>query len=240
MSDVLTRRVLISPHLDDLALSCFGALTGGGEAVTVFTADPDADGLLSEWDAQCGAASSRELMARRRSEDAAAMDLAGATSRHLGFAEQHHRSAPLVAAELTAALAGVLTGATEVWVPAAVFGNPDHAVVRSATFAALQASPVPRVWLYAEYPYHQYLSPGAPTAAALADWFRQRVQTGASDARATPVVRSLDPQTADRKRRAVASYASQLAPLDRTLDGRLLDVDLLRDEFAWQLRGATA
>jgi LmbE family N-acetylglucosaminyl deacetylase len=239
MSAVSTRRVLISPHLDDLALSCFGALSCGGDAVTVFTADPDVDGLLSEWDAQCGAPSSRALMARRREEDATAMTLAGAAGVHLGFAEQHHRSAPLVPADLAAALAAALDGATEVWVPAAVYGNPDHAVVRSATFSVLGTVPAAAVWLYAEYPYHQYLAPGTSTAEALAGWFRQRVQPGASDARATPAVRVLDPETADRKRRAVEAYASQLAPLDRTLGGRLLDPDLLRAEYAWQLRGAT-
>jgi LmbE family N-acetylglucosaminyl deacetylase len=238
VTDVSSRRVFISPHLDDLALSCFGAMRDGDEAVTVFTADPQADGLLSDWDARCGAVSSRALMARRRGEDIAAMALGGAVPRHLPFAEQHHRSTELDPSVLASALAEVLSGATEVWVPAAVYGNPDHAVVRSVTFSVLAKAPVASVWLYAEYPYHQYLAPGSSTAAALADWFRQRVHQGASADRATPTLRSLDPATAARKRTAVETYASQLAPLDHTLGGRLLDAGLLRDEYAWHLRGA--
>jgi LmbE family N-acetylglucosaminyl deacetylase len=241
MSDRPTRRVLVSPHLDDLVLSCFGALSDGGEALTVFAGEPDTDGLLSDWDARCGAVSSRELMARRRDEDLAAMALAGASVRHLPFAEQHHRHAPIDPAALADALARSLAGASEVWVPAAVYGNPDHALVRSATFAVLARVPVPAVWLYAEYPYHQYLAPSSgDTAAALADWFRQRVHSGASAGRAAPSVRTLEPVDAARKRAAVECYASQLAPLDRTLDGRLLDADMLREEYAWQVRGAAS
>jgi LmbE family N-acetylglucosaminyl deacetylase len=247
------RRTLLSPHLDDLALSCFGALRPGDTALTVFTADPSADGLLSDWDAQSGAASSKELMATRRAEDRAAMALAGATVRHLPFGEQHHRAGADVAAPLAAALADELADATEVWVPAAVFGNPDHALVRSVAFSVLAKLSVSSVWLYAEYPYHQYLSPvsadgpapgsgsvRASTVPALADWFRQRVHAGAPDARANPTVRVLDDAELALKQQAVQCYRSQIAPLDRTLGGRLLESELLRDEYAWQVRGVPA
>jgi LmbE family N-acetylglucosaminyl deacetylase len=253
MAAASTHRVLVSPHLDDLVLSCFGALlTGPGTAavtaVTVFTAEPDRAGVLSDWDAQCGADSSRELTRRRRDEDRRAMSLAGAAVDHLPFLEQHHRAEAADTGGFTGALAEALAerlaGATEVWVPAAVYGNPDHSLVRSVTFSVLARVPVPSVWLYAEYPYHQYLSPGPAsrqrTAADLAAWFRQRVQSGASDRRAAPTVRTLDPAEVALKRQAVGCYASQLAPLDRTLDGRLLDPHLLLDEYAWQLRGAPA
>ncbi|GAA0802235.1 PIG-L family deacetylase [Spirilliplanes yamanashiensis] len=220
--------MLLSPHLDDVALSCFGALAGG-VAATVFTASPARPGVLSAWDADCGASSSRDLMAARRAEDEAAAALAGATARHLGFAEQHHRDEPLDVAALTAGLADLTAGAAEVWVPAAVYGNPDHATVRSAAFAALARAAVPSVWLYAEYPYHVYLT---RSGEDLASWFARRVPSADPE----PVVRTLTGGELARKRAAVSCYASQLGPLDRTLGGRLLDDDLLGVEYAWRVR----
>jgi LmbE family N-acetylglucosaminyl deacetylase len=226
------RRVLVSPHLDDVALSCFGALAGG-VAATVFTAGPAGDGVRSAWDAHCGASSSRELMATRRAEDRRALSDSAVTVRHLPFAEEDYRDGPVDAGAVEEALAELFAGAAEVWLPAAVYGNPDHATVRRCGFAALRRAAVPAVWLYAEYPYHQYLDDArTSTLDALAGWFAARVRAGA----AAPAVRVLDDATLAAKRRAVGCYASQLGPLDRALGGRLLDDGLLRHEYAWRLR----
>jgi LmbE family N-acetylglucosaminyl deacetylase len=230
--DTPDAKVLVSPHLDDVVLSCFGALPGG-LAATVFTAGPGGPGVRSAWDAACGASSSRDLMAIRRAEDLTALSQPGVTARHLAFAEDHYRDGPLDAAAVAAALAELFAGAAEVWLPAAVYGNPDHATVRRCGFAALKGTAVPTVWLYAEYPYHQYLTDdGASTVDALAGWFAERVRSGS----AGPAVRVLDDEALARKRHAVGCYASQLGPLGRTVGGRLLDDELLRHEYAWRLR----
>jgi LmbE family N-acetylglucosaminyl deacetylase len=225
-------KIVLSPHLDDLALSCFDALSDA-VAATVFTAGPDGPGVLSAWDAACGASSSRDLMAARRDEDRRALAATDVTVRHLGFAEDHYRAVPLDATALEGALADLFAGATEVWLPAAVHGNPDHSTVRRHAFAALRHVPVPTVWLYAEYPYHQYLAAGrSSTVDALAEWFASRIRAGT----AVPAVRALDDAALTRKRQAVGCYVSQLGPLNRTLGGRMLDDDLLRHEYAWRLR----
>lgn len=226
------RRILVSPHLDDAVLSCFGALSTDAVVVTVFSDAPE-DARLSDWDARCGATSSRELMARRRSEDDEALALTGARARRLAFREQAYGEPPPLT-ELSEALAAELSGADEVWLPAAIGGHPDHVRARAAGFAALAAAPTASVWLYAEYPYHQYLARALPSGdpvEALRDWYAERM---GSDVKVT--VQHLPASLIERKRAAVGCYASQLGALDATVGGRLLDADLLAAEYAWPLR----
>jgi LmbE family N-acetylglucosaminyl deacetylase len=98
-------------------------------------------------------------------------------------------------------------------------------------FAALAAVPAATIWLYGEYPYHQYLTRWTGTATpadALAAWFGERLGSATA-----PRVLTAD---ADAKRAAVACYTTQLAPLQATVDGHLLDESLLAAEYAWLLR----
>jgi LmbE family N-acetylglucosaminyl deacetylase len=231
MAGPLLRRVVVSPHLDDAVLSCFAVLSGA-TVVTVLSGGPDTAGVLSDWDAQCGTGSSRDLMATRRTEDLAALALAGAQAVHLPFREEHYGGTGVEPAELAAELAD----ATEIWLPAGIGGNHDHVRTRAAGFAAIAALPAAAVWLYAEYPYHQYLTRWTGSAdplAALATWFGERLGSAA----VRPIAR---PAEATAKRAAVACYATQLPPLQATIGGHLLDEDLLATEYAWLLRkGAT-
>lgn len=67
--------LLLSPHLDDAALSC-GALLDRTEAVTVldvFTHRPDPE-QFTDWDRQCGFTGSHAAMAARWAEEQAAFD----------------------------------------------------------------------------------------------------------------------------------------------------------------------
>jgi LmbE family N-acetylglucosaminyl deacetylase len=81
-----SRRIaVVSPHLDDAALSC-GALIAGCPDVTVITlfAGVPADGSQSTaWDRACGFYTAEEAMAARREEDRAAMTSLGAAVRQL-------------------------------------------------------------------------------------------------------------------------------------------------------------
>ena len=97
----MSKRVhlFISPHLDDVALSCGGYvrhLTSAGELVsvlTVFTADPPAGTTLS-WFARRNQSAWRlsdAPFAARRGEDAAAMQLLGAQYRHLDCLDAIYR-----------------------------------------------------------------------------------------------------------------------------------------------------
>jgi len=91
--------LFVSPHLDDVALSCGGYvryLTRAGELVivlTVFAADLPAGTALS-WLARRNQTAWRlgdAPFAARRDEDAAAMQLLGAQFRHLNFLDAIYR-----------------------------------------------------------------------------------------------------------------------------------------------------
>lgn len=91
--------LVLSPHLDDAALSCGGwihRLASEGRrvlVVTVFTADPPGEGWFSDlardlhgrW--QLG----NDAVAVRRGEDHQALDILGADLRHLGFLDALYR-----------------------------------------------------------------------------------------------------------------------------------------------------
>jgi LmbE family N-acetylglucosaminyl deacetylase len=216
------RRMVVSPHLDDAVLSCFAALEGA-TVLTVFTDGP-ADDSVTNWDAGCGARSSRELMALRREEDRRALAACGADVQHLGYQESAYGDTPQ--SEIVATLAAELTGAGEVWMPAAVAAHLDHANVRAATAAALP--PGTSVWLYADYPYRRYLG-GADATAGLTLWFAHRFPAAREIS-----IRPVADVTA--KREAVRCYASQLPSLQATVDGTLLDDEHLGTEYAWRLR----
>lgn len=78
--------LVLSPHLDDAMFSAFEIIRRtDAEVWTVFAGAPS-DDSCTEWDRGCGAASSRELVRRRRAEDLAAFDGLRSTVRHLeGF-----------------------------------------------------------------------------------------------------------------------------------------------------------
>ncbi|GIV85148.1 MAG: GlcNAc-PI de-N-acetylase [Candidatus Roseilinea sp.] len=153
--------LFISPHLDDVALSCGGLvyrLASAGRSVTiatVCTADPPVDWPLSEaaqhehrqW--QLG----DQPYQGRRAEDMHACRLLGATPLHLNLLDAIYRrdahGAPLYTNDFIggavhpydwqaqfpqarAALALLVQGATQVYCPLAIGGHVDHVIVRRA------------------------------------------------------------------------------------------------------------
>lgn len=93
------RHLILSPHLDDAALSCGGAIhrwTASGESVlvvTVMTADPPAGDLSAFAEQQHAqwALPPREAYAIRRAEDRAALGVLGADLAHLAFLDCIYR-----------------------------------------------------------------------------------------------------------------------------------------------------
>ncbi|MFI5796305.1 PIG-L deacetylase family protein [Streptomyces sp. NPDC051677] len=91
------RLVVLSPHLDDTALSCGAAVaaaaTAGADVVAVTVFDGDPQGPLSaaarEFHRTCGHGD--DAMAHRRAEDDAAMARLGATPVRLGLPEALYR-----------------------------------------------------------------------------------------------------------------------------------------------------
>ncbi|SMO58019.1 N-acetylglucosaminyl deacetylase, LmbE family [Geodermatophilus aquaeductus] len=92
------RVVAVSPHLDDAAFSVGGtlaALADAGHEVTVVTcftrSVPDPAGFALACQLDKGLTADVDYMALRRAEDAAAMAVLGAVSRHLDLPEAPHR-----------------------------------------------------------------------------------------------------------------------------------------------------
>jgi LmbE family N-acetylglucosaminyl deacetylase len=222
--------VVLSPHLDDAALSCGGRIARavrGGRRVTiatVFTRDEPveppsalASNLRRWWRLPPG-----EVMVRRRAEDVAASGVLGAEAVHLDFAEAPYRidasgaalyatlpalfgavdaaDEPLVD-ELAARLADRFT-ASEIIGPLGVGNHVDHQVVRRALERAR-----PDAAFYEEFPYTEW------------KFFAVRRALGEPRAWRADVLPLADDEVAARLA-AIEAYASQLGTLFRT-PGRL-------------------
>ena len=169
--------VYLSPHFDDVALSCGGLVweqTHRGEAVSVWTAcagEPPA-GSLSRFaeDLHRRWGTGLQAAALRKQEDLASCAVLGASARHYSvpdciyrrggesylplytsegalFGPLHPADAPLVE-RLAAELASELPENAEVASPLALGGHVDHRLVRLA--AERLGKPL---WYYADVPY---------------------------------------------------------------------------------------
>src|SRR4051794_35229184 len=98
-----SRKVVVSPHLDDAVLSCWHVLQDGeATVVTVFAGVPE-PGTRGWWDRLTGSDDSAARMRERLREDDAALGLGGATPLRLDLLDEQYRSngaAPGIAAEL--------------------------------------------------------------------------------------------------------------------------------------------
>ncbi|WP_454688775.1 PIG-L deacetylase family protein [Achromobacter aloeverae] len=195
------RLLVISPHLDDGALGCGLLLTAAARArvVTVHTAMPAAAPAATKWDRDCGFADSRDAMRARLDEDARAMAVLGAEAGHLEFLDSQY--GPLPSRER---LAKALAGEIDAYAPDVVamplgLHHCDHERVREA---ALLVLPQRRRLLWVGYEDEFYRYRAGVLQRVLGQLARRRV-------RATPIecAGHGDPE---RKRLAVAAYASQL------------------------------
>ena len=225
--------LVVSPHLDDAALSC-AALLDRGEAVDVLTLfsgapEPPRQGW---WDERCGFASSAESMPARRREEERALAPDGHRIHLLDLLEQQHfdgprpaREADLIAEAVRDRLAEMGGGSVAVpagagwapyWLPTRVAKrlreprgpepHDDHVFTRDAVLGAglRDAS----LLLYEELPY---LWGGSAERAA-------RRAAHAHGYRAHLEVVSVD---RERKASRLAEYASQmpyLSPPEGPLD----------------------
>jgi len=245
--------IYLSPHLDDVALSCGGHIwqrTMAGQrilVVTVMAGDPPKEALSTfaqllhtRWELAADA------VAARRAEDIAACQIMGADWRHgplpdCIYRHDGHSGEPLYP-DVTAIFAEVhpadeavcqaliswleeLPPAREWVVPLTVGHHVDHQLTRRAAAAAANCP----VYYYEDYPYVQ--KPGAlalvldPAAA----W--------------QPVVIALDQAALQARFAAVAAFVSQVgsffvdqADLERQIGNYAAGVG---GERLWQQTGAT-
>src|SRR4051812_3102072 len=120
-----SRRVVISPHLDDAVLSCWHVLDGGeATVISVFTGVPDA-GTTGWWDKLTGTDDSPARVRERLREDERAMSLPAAPPTPLDPLDEQYRhngATPPVAE----ALAEHVADADEVYAPLGLFFSSDH------------------------------------------------------------------------------------------------------------------
>ena len=169
--------VYLSPHLDDVVLSCGGLIweqSQAGRDVSIWTVcagEPPsgrlssfAESLHDRWE------TSQAADLRRREEDLVSCKLVGANSRHLTIPDCIYRQSPISGAhlytteaslfdavhpdeqclidELSTELKRTLPAEVELVCPYGIGGHVDHRLTR----AAAERLRVP-LWFYADYPY---------------------------------------------------------------------------------------
>lgn len=207
------RIVVVSPHFDD-AVQGAGHLLAtypGSVVVTVFAGRPPAyPDPPSEWDALGGFHAGDDVVALRRDEDAAALELLDASHRWLEFADHQYLdpddrpTGEAVAPSLGEALEEL--GPTAVFLPMGL-GNPDHVVTHDAGLLVRGAglAGADPVWFC--YEDHGYKHIPGLLAWRVATLFKAGVWP-------TPAIVPVVPDPA-RKQAAVEAYRSQVPPLER-------------------------
>jgi LmbE family N-acetylglucosaminyl deacetylase len=156
---------VVSPHLDDAALSCSLLLAAnpGSYVTTVFAAGPESVRPLTRWDR--GAKyfpEGADVTGVRRGEDISATALVRATAIHLSYWDRQYRNEcygyqGLTDEELPGAIAATLAScrpqaSAAAWVIPLGLGHPDHRLVAEAALILAGREPGD-VFLYEELPY---------------------------------------------------------------------------------------
>jgi len=220
------RVVVVSPHLDDAALSLGAAIARAarrGTPVTVLTplaGDPDS-AEPDPWALTCGFATAGEAARARREEDRRACAILGAEPVWLPFGRDTPDDV------LRAALLERLEAATTVLTPGHPCSHPSHArVSRVVRAAGLPA----RIGLYADQPYAMWQQLGRPpetgTRARNAAALLARRAPPAPGAGWTTLPRTRRDWLA--KQRAIRAYRSQMRAF-----GPLTQPGIALQEWAW-------
>jgi LmbE family N-acetylglucosaminyl deacetylase len=167
--------VFLSPHFDDVALSCGGtaALVRGALCLTIFSGTPAKDAPLGEFarrlHEEWGASDVGEILERRSREDQEAARLLGMGRREIGYLDAIYRGdrypgGPPICRDLhpdDLVLCGEIAtrleetlparGETVVVAPLGIGGHVDHEVTHRA--GALLSSSGWRVLFYEDFPY---------------------------------------------------------------------------------------
>jgi LmbE family N-acetylglucosaminyl deacetylase len=229
------RVAVLSPHLDDAALSVGAVLhrlaRAGGEItiVTVLANDPKADVPVGSWDVACGFTSPEAAASTRRAEDLRACAVLGATPLWLPYGDMTYaRGAD--DDEIWRAIAGTIADADAVLVPGRPLVHPDHRWL-SDLVQRHREEITASVVLYAEQPYdagstlerraQSWETSRREVAAAAPCFLRRALATrrnrGSYDREGRRwVVEPVAWQDWRAKQRAVLAYRSQLPALVRT------------------------
>lgn len=215
----------VSPHLDDLALSCADLLAAhpGSSMVTVFAGGPAAVDPVTEWEAVSGMFEpGADIVGTRRAEDAHAASLLGCRPVHLDHwddqyrVEDHDYRGP-EGAELERAvisdledLVGRLGLAT--WLVPLGLMHPDHRITAAACLAVAGNHPEVEWLVYEDLPYAVY-------DAGRVGKLTARLETRGFLLAPAEEVEPID--GGPGKRRVLACYRSQMGSLGNSVQDAL-------------------
>lgn len=217
-----TRRLFISPHLDDAVFACGQWIASSTSiVVTIFAGSAPCGTPLTVWDRECGFDEGDDVIALRRIEDRAALDALGATPCWLDFRDDQYgesRDMPSIADAIGRVVDREAPSA--IHFPLGLF-HADHRRASDASIALLERFPSLAWHVYEDAIYRRI--PGAVDARLQALRARAIVLERRSPA--------LDGRADARKRDAVACYRSQL----RALRTRHAWDDIRAPETHWAL-----
>jgi LmbE family N-acetylglucosaminyl deacetylase len=210
--------VAVSPHLDDLALSCaeYLATRPGSLMVTAFAGGPTTVDPLPDWDRAAGCfLPGADVVESRRQEDLAASAVLDGTSRHLAHWDWHYRipiygyDGPAGRQELAQAVAADLALVIErqefaTWIIPLGLVHPDHQATADACLAIAGSHPEIEWLVYEDLPYTlEFPGEAQKTQRRLRDrGFRLQAMAAGET-----------PSGQSTKRSAVNCYRSQVKPL---------------------------
>src|SRR5438132_9953055 len=215
---------VVSPHLDDAALSCASFIHGhpGTTIVTVCAGVPA--GPASEWDrATTGESVAEAAVGMRRAEDALAMADLGASPVWLDLVDSQYGEGHVDGNAIVDALRGAVARLR----PNSIVGplgvhHPDHVAVSDACLD-LAADAELDLYLYLEMPY----------ARTFPEEVDSRLQDLVTNTHELTELRPIAGPDTGRKRRVAAHYASQLPHLAAAhLD---FDLSLSDPERYWRV-----
>ncbi len=225
----LARILVVSPHLDDAVFACGQLLATyrPGVVVTVFAGGPRRYPELTEWDRACGFASGDDVVAARRAEDRAALDILGATPVWLDFLDAQYARPPMPN-EIAAALDETLRehAPSAAFFPLGLF-HSDHKLVHEACRTVVPKWPALSWYIYEDALYR--------ASAGLSEQRMEELAAAGCTLSEADFMLDPDPQP---KQQAAACYASQLRGL--STPGRPGLADLGRAERYWRLQPPVA
>jgi LmbE family N-acetylglucosaminyl deacetylase len=221
--------VIVSPHMDDAALSCGELLAAnpGSHVVTVFSSGPARVRHLPEWDEQSGFFRPGDnVMQMRRREDEDALASVGAVAHHLDFWDQQYRlgdrlyrprrahmalrdvrlrlQAPALLRRVEARLEALVRSLpASMWLAPLGVWHKDHQLTATACLRVARRSPGQHWGVYTDLPYGLELAEDVRAA-------KERVREHGFGLE--PLDMGPGAGT-ERKRALVKRYASQLPPL---------------------------
>jgi LmbE family N-acetylglucosaminyl deacetylase len=222
--------LVLSPHLDDAVFACGQLLAllsrlRPVRVATVFAGRPKAGAAHTEWDRAGGFAPGDDVIAARREEDRRALIQLGAVPAWLSFLDSQYGNTP-TARQVASSLVRLLCR----WRPSLVLFplglfHSDHHLVRDAVLILLRRGAAQSAhWLAYEDALYRSI-PGLRDVAVA------RLRRGGWMPR--PVAYAGNARCRQRKRAAVACYASQLRAL--ATPGRLGHRDAYAAEAYWHL-----